>query len=297
LNKNPAIKKLGFSEQDRVVIIHTDDIGMCQASVSAFIDLWDYGLISSGATMVPCPWFLETAKYCRDNLTVDMGVHLTLTSEWETFRWGPISTREEGSGLIDEEGFFYRSSEEVQKHGHIESVKREIQSQIDRAISSAIQPTHIDTHMGSVGSLKFIPSYLGLAFQYKLPVMVMRLDKSGWMDIGFDEVTANLAVGMVHQFEEAGLPLVDRIAGLDLDRVDNPIERIGYAKKVFSELDPGITHFIIHPSKDTPELRAITSGWSYRVADYLAFQSDELRNFTKETGIQIIGYQDLKDLM
>ena len=94
MHHNPVMKKLGLTDKDRAVIIHTDDIGMCQASVTAYKDLMEFGIISSGATMVPCPWFLEAAKLCREHPEYDMGVHLTLTSEWQTYRWGPVSTRE-----------------------------------------------------------------------------------------------------------------------------------------------------------------------------------------------------------
>ena len=113
MQSNPVLKKLGFSNDDRVAIIHTDDIGMCQASVDAFADMVDYGLISSGAVMVPCPWFLEAAAYSTAHPQADLGVHLTLTSEWETYRWGPISTRDPASGLLDEQGFFHKSSQVV----------------------------------------------------------------------------------------------------------------------------------------------------------------------------------------
>jgi hypothetical protein len=101
MDPNPVLRKLGFADDDRVVIIHADDIGMCQATMSAFADLVDFGLISSGAVMVPCPWFPQAAAYCRQHPLVDLGVHLTLTSEWDGYRWGPVSTRDPASGLID----------------------------------------------------------------------------------------------------------------------------------------------------------------------------------------------------
>src|SRR3954463_10603061 len=104
---NPALKKLGFDEHDRVLIIHTDDIGMCQATLPAYENLLHAGLISSASAMVPCPWFPETARFCRGHPDVDMGVHLTLNSEWDTYRWGPISTRDTASGMLDEQGYFY----------------------------------------------------------------------------------------------------------------------------------------------------------------------------------------------
>jgi predicted glycoside hydrolase/deacetylase ChbG (UPF0249 family) len=294
---NPVLKKLGFSNDDRLVIFHTDDIGMCHASVSAFTDLWEFGVISSGAAMVPCPWFLEVAKLCREVPDIDLGVHVTLTSEWDTYRWGPISTRDPASGMIDPEGCFYRSSEDAQEHGDADAVRGEVQAQIERALKNGIKATHIDTHMGAVGSLKFIPSYLQLSIQYGLPPMIMRLDREGWIEMGFDENMADVAVQLVTQLEDEGIPLLDRIAMLELDRADTPYERISYAKQVLGELGTGLTHFICHPSIDTPELRAITPDWPYRVADYEAFMSGELRDYINNSGIHVIGYQALKDLM
>ena len=99
MQPNPVLKKLGFSPGDRVVIIHTDDIGLCQATVDAFADLFDFGLISSGAMMVPCPWFFEAAAFARTHPAADLGVHLTLTCEYERYRWGPLSTRNPGCTL------------------------------------------------------------------------------------------------------------------------------------------------------------------------------------------------------
>jgi predicted glycoside hydrolase/deacetylase ChbG (UPF0249 family) len=297
MQPNPVLKKLGYSDDDRLVIIHTDDIGMCQASVSAFAELWDFGFISSGATMVPCPWFLDTAKYCREHPDVDMGVHITLTSEWKTYRWGPISTREINSGMIDKEGYFYHSSEQAQEHGDAEAVRVEMQTQVERALSNGIPVTHMDTHMGSVASPKFIPAYIQLALGFGLPLMIMRLAKSEWIEMGMEEGLADMAVQMVNQLEEQGVPLIDRITALELDQVSDSTDRVEYAKKVLGELGPGVTHFIIHPSKDTPELRGITPDWPYRVADYEAFRNERLRDFVKDEGIHVIGYQALKGLM
>ncbi|MDD5370175.1 MAG: ChbG/HpnK family deacetylase, partial [Anaerolineaceae bacterium] len=166
MRPNPVLHQLGLANTDRVVIIHTDDIGMCQASVSAFAKLYDFGLISSGATMVPCPWFLEAARFCREHQGVDMGVHLTLTSEWETYRWGPVSTRDIASGLMDEQGYFPRCVGPVQENADPAAANWEMEGQVKRAIAAGIQPTHIDTHMGTVAHAKFIPGYLGISAQY-----------------------------------------------------------------------------------------------------------------------------------
>lgn len=294
MNPNPVLKRLGFSDDERVVIIHTDDIGMCHASVEAFSQLWDFGLISSGAVMVPCPWFLKAAEFARAHADVDLGVHITLTCEYKMYRWGPISTRDPRSGLMDAEGCFYHTSEDAQQHGEPEYVLREMQAQIERAIAAGMQPTHIDTHMGTVASPKFIPGYVQMALKYGLPPMILRTDEAGWLAAGLDAQTAAMAMVFTRQMEEMGLPLLDHLRALYLERPDNRME---YAKQAFAALEPGLTHFIIHPSIDTPELRGITDDWRARVADYQTFMSEELRAVIQSLGIKVIGYRQLKQLM
>jgi predicted glycoside hydrolase/deacetylase ChbG (UPF0249 family) len=255
MNPNPILKKLGLSANDRLVIIHTDDIGMCQASIQAYSELIDFGIISSGATMVPCSWFPQVARFCRQNPKVDMGVHLTLTSEWDAYRWAPVSTRRNDSGMIDEEGYFHRRSEDTQLKGDPEAVLTELHAQLDRAFTAGIEVSHIDTHMSTVAHPKFVNSYIQLALQYKLPFLFPRQDEAGFIRLGMDPDTATIAANSVGYLEEQGIPLVDHAAGLELDK---PYKRLEQAKQLLSDLPSGITHFIIHPSKDTPELKAIT---------------------------------------
>jgi predicted glycoside hydrolase/deacetylase ChbG (UPF0249 family) len=291
---NPILKKLGLSADDRAVIIHTDDIGMCQASVEAFADLNEVGIISSGAVMVPCPWFLHAAEYARQHPQADLGVHLTLTSEWKTYRWGPLSTRDPASGLLDEQGYFHHLAAPFQEQADPLAVDLELNAQVERLIQAGIRPTHADSHMVSVAHPRFMGSYIQLAWKFGLPLVIFRLDEAGWGGMGLDPETAKMAAGLVRQLEEAGLPILDAYFGMPLDREDDHWER---TKRALSELQPGVTHFIIHPAKDTPELRAITPDWRCRVANYQDFCSEELRKHIQNIGLHVIGYQALKSLM
>jgi predicted glycoside hydrolase/deacetylase ChbG (UPF0249 family) len=267
---------------------------MCQASVEAFADLNEVGIISSGAVMVPCPWFLHAAGYACQHEKADLGIHLTLTSEWDTYRWGPISTRDPSSGMMDEEGFFHQQSAPAQKNGDPKAVEIELNAQVEKAIQAGIVPTHMDTHMGTVAHPKFMGIYIQLAMKYRLPPMIFRMDEAGWQAAGLELEFAKMAAAFVHQLEASGLPLLDSIGGMSLDTDQDRLER---TKSAFSDLQPGITHFIIHPSKDTPELRAITPDWRCRVADYQNFMNEELRRYIQAIGVHIIGYRALKDLM
>jgi len=294
LPPNPALRKLGLADDDRAVIIHTDDIGMCQASVEAFADLEAAGIISSGAVMVPCPWFLGAAEYARAHPQADLGVHLTLTSEWQTYRWGPLSTRDPGTGLLDGQGYFPALAAPVQEHGDPAAVEVELTAQVERALQAGIVPTHVDTHMGTVAHPKFMGSYVRLAAKFGLPAMIFRLDEAGWRAAGLEAEFAATAAVLVRQLEESGLPLLDAMGGMELD---TDAGRLGRTKQTLAELKPGITHFIIHPSKDTPELRAITPDWRCRAADYRDFLDDGLRKHIRKLGLHVIGYRALKALM
>jgi len=300
MDPNPILRKLGFADRDRVAIVHVDDVGMCQATLPAFTDLLDFGLVSCGSVMVPCPWFPLVGQTCRQRPGIDLGVHLTLTSEWDVYRWGPLSTRDPASGLIDEEGYFPRRSEDVQRRGEPEAARLELQAQVAHALDAGIDVTHVDTHMGSVVHPKFMLTYVQLALQHGLPLMMLRLDEAGWRRVGAERgiaMDSHMVAGaaqMVQQLEAQGVPLLDDIATLPLDQ---PAERVEQAKRVFDSLPSGITHFFIHPALDTPELRTITSDWESRLADYQAFSSPELRDYVTDSGVQVIGYRDLLELM
>ncbi len=294
MEANPLLKRLGFAPDDRVVIIHTDDIGMCQASVAAFAHLNEVGIISSGAVMAPCPWFLQAAQFARQHPQADLGVHLTLTSEWQTYRWGPLSTRDPASGLLDAEGYFPHRSHEIQSNGHPAAVQRELEAQVQLMLQMGMQPTHIDTHMGAVAHPKFMAAYLQTAWRYHLPPMFFRLDEAGYRALGLGAEGAAQAAGLILAQEANGLPLLDRMAGMPLDTPENRLER---TRQALAGLQPGITHFIIHPSQDTPELRAITPDWACRVADYQTFLNEELRDTLRTLGIQVIGYRQIQAVM
>ncbi len=177
---NPILKKLGFTQQDRLAIIHADDLGMCHASLVAGAELFEYGLVSSGAVMVPCPWFPAVADYARSHPKADLGIHLTLNSEWQNYRWGPLSSRDPQSGLLDEQGYFHRQAHQTQELADPQAVQIEMAAQMERALAAGIRPTHADTHMGTVAHPKFMLGYIQLALQYGVPAMMLRLDEE-WL--------------------------------------------------------------------------------------------------------------------
>ncbi|MCU0484802.1 MAG: polysaccharide deacetylase family protein [Anaerolineales bacterium] len=297
MRHNPLLSRLGFAPDDRVAIIHVDDVGMCQASIAAFAELWQFGLVTCGAVMMPCPWSLEAARFAREHPGADLGIHLTLTSEWDTYRWGPVSTRSLETGLVDSQRCFHRRSQYVQAQADPEAVQIELAAQVDLALANGIQPTHADTHMGTVAHPKFFQAYLQTAIQNGLPPMIPRLDEAGWrkMGLGLDDNAIAQVQWLFNSLEEMGVPLLDHIQGMPLD--SDPALRYEHAKAAFDSLPPGITHFIIHAAQDSPELRAITPDWACRAADHQTFLREDLRAYLRQQGIHTIGYRALQALM
>lgn len=291
---NAALKKLGYADQDRLVVIHTDDIGMCQASLDAFADLWGCGTISSGAVMVPCPWFPATAAYCRAHPDVDMGVHVTLTAEWDAYRWAPVSTTDPASGLLDAEGYLHRRQPAVMAGATPEAVYTEISAQVARAVAAGIDVTHMDAHMLTALLPRLAPAYVEVARAARVPIMFPSSRLAGELGPRFGAETARelqrLAVGL----EADGFPLVDCFASMPLS---GPGDHLACARQTLKDVPPGITHLALHPATDTPELRAICPDWAGRVADYRTFMNAELKPFMHDQGIHVIGYRALRAII
>jgi len=292
MTPNPYLKKLGFSDIDRVVIIHTDDIGMCHASVQAFQDLWNFGTITSGATMVPCPWFPAVAQMCRENPEIDMGVHATLNSEWQNYRWGPISTRDQASGLLDAEGYFHQWQPAVYNNAKFEAVEKEVNAQIERALAAGIDVTHVDSHMGTIISPLFIQSYIQAGASRLLPNMLPRIDAKGIEMIAAEDLQVYAPV--MQQLEAMGVPMLQGLLSMPLNQ---PMGQMETAKELLGNLPPGITHFVLHPSIDTAELRSIAPDWESRVANYNTFMNDELKKFIEGEAIKLMGYRPIREVM
>jgi predicted glycoside hydrolase/deacetylase ChbG (UPF0249 family) len=296
MTPNPFVTKLGYSSTDRLVIIHTDDIGMCHASVQAFKDLWTFGTITSAATMVPCPWFPAVAQMCRENHTIDMGVHATLNAEWESYRWGPVSTREADSGLMDETGYFHQWHQAVYDNAKPEAVEKEVNAQIERALAAGVAVTHVDSHMGTIMSLLFIQSYVHAASSRLLPNLLPRLTAKGIEMMGLGEQERLAYAPIMDALESLGIPMMDGLLSMPLNE-PNEQNQMEMAKELLGSLPIGITHFVLHPSIDTAELRSIAPDWESRVANYKVFMSDELKKFFESEDIKLIGYRPVRDAM
>lgn len=295
MGPNPAIAKLGFGETDRVAILHVDDVGMCGASLAAFADLWERREVTCGSVMVPCPWFRATAAWARDHADADLGVHATLTSEWPGYRWGPVSTRDPASGLLDDEHCFHRTSAAVAANADVDAASTELRRQLALAREAGILATHLDTHMGSVMDARLYGAFVEAAIEAGVPPFGLRLTPAQWRKGGYDEATAGALSTRTAALEAEGVPMLDRIFQLSLSIEE---DRPGRTLEMVSHIAPGqIGYVIFHPARDTEELRNICPDWRARVGDHELLASGLIRTELQAQGVHLIGCRELQKLM
>jgi chitin disaccharide deacetylase len=285
---NPVLRELGFAAGDRVVVVHADDIGMCYSTLPAIDELMAFGVVTSASAMVPCPWFLDVVAWHQRNTQFDLGIHLTLTSEWERYRWGPISTRAQSSGLLDNQGCFHGTSAAVRRHANREAVGVEMRRQIELAERLGLAPTHIDNHMFVAMCDEFVEDYFQIGCERGIPAFMTRAHGNS---PGEQKWFRQRAM----QWENQALPAFDCWQGVT--RRGDVESHDAFVRQVFDHLPVGLSCVLLHPAIDTPEIRHITDEWQGRVADYEAFRQPSLREHIRDLGIQLISYRPLRDVM
>jgi predicted glycoside hydrolase/deacetylase ChbG (UPF0249 family) len=295
---NSFLSKLNLPEDARVVVIHADDIGMSYSTVAGFPALLDAGILSSAAVMTPCPWFPGAAAMLREmrgHPRLDVGVHLTLNSEWSRYRWGPLSTRDRASGLLDGEGYFHRLEMHVWSHADAGAVETELRAQIDAALAAGVDVTHIDSHMGTLFHPRLLGVYLKLAREYSVPAFLLRPNAEHIQSANLSPEDERALMRIINESEAWGLPFFDHFHVMDLNHHEN---RLGQARSVLSALPPGsMTYLILHPAMDAPDLQAFAPDWQARIADYQLLADPAFEQLLAELGITVIGMRALREAM
>ncbi len=295
LQPNPVLAKLGFKNTDKVLIAQLDDLGTCQSNMSAYTDLTNAGNINSAAVMAPCIWFPLVAHIARTTPGLDTGLQLTLTSEWDTIRWRPISTVDPKSGLLDADGLYPKNVAGLPSTIDQTILGREFDAQINRALHMGVKLTHLDSHQSIAFDPRFTDLFSQFAKKYQLPLVFLRpdpsqWDSSTWMNAGWIIEGLNFAT----QFEQAGVPLLDSITDLTLS---SPLSRVSDVKNFITQLPSGLHLIRIHAANHTPEIEAMTPDWAGYFADLNAWISADLKSFIEKAGVKTIGWAPIQALM
>ena len=269
------VERLGFAAGTTVAVVHADDIGMSHAANSGAFEALDAGPATCGSVMMPCPWSAEAAAMAQARPTVDLGVHLTLNAEFTGYRWGPVAGRTAVPTLVDEGGYFFRTSRETVKFGSVDHVRAELRAQVDAALDAGIDVTHLDSHMGTVFHPKFFDVYLGLGREYQLPLFLPRVE----------ELRA----------DPEGFTVFD---GYDADSLGfGPDEGAEHNVRRISELGAGLNDLICHPARGGDELSAITDTAHQRDFERQFYCGDAGRAALREASVETVGMRRLRDLL
>lgn len=281
-----------FLFAQKKLILHADDFGMSHSVNVATSELLEKGKISSASIMMPCPWVSEAVAWARKNPKADLGIHLTLTSEWKTLRWGPVAPRDQVKGLLDPDGYLWPDVRSVAMHATPQEVETELRAQIEMAKRMGLRFTHLDTHMGTVYARPdFFEVYKKLGAEYGVPIMLPKPYEG--MEKSAPLTTVQYLQGQQERFRTEGVFQLDRLItdGAPGQRTLDG-RRKAYLETLRS-LEPGITMMILHPGLLDEELKAATGRAGDRDADYRIFLEEGTQRLMKELGIELVGWQDV----
>jgi predicted glycoside hydrolase/deacetylase ChbG (UPF0249 family) len=284
-----SLEKLGYPEKTKLLIIHADDAGLSHSENMATIQSLENGFVNSYSIMVPCPWFYEMAQFAKNNPQFDHGIHLTLTCEWEKYKFGPVLPISEVPSLVDGNGHFYKNRAELRKNALPEEVSKELYAQTEKALKFGLNPNHIDSHMYSVAAdPAFFEIYKALGRSYHLPVLINpQLMEMVGLDPEFsiaegDFIIDNTYVGEFEYFSTGRLS--------------------DYYGRVLENLDFGVNLILIHPAFDDREMKGVTVnhpnfGAAWRQIDFDFFTNEKNRSKLRAHYIELITWNDIKNSM
>lgn len=279
-------ERLGYPADSKLLIVHADDLAVAHSVDAASFDALEKNVVTSASIMVPCPWLTEVADYAKAHPEADLGLHLTLTSEWKTYRWGPVAASDKVSSLLDPAGMFWSDTGPIAAKAKPEEAEREIRAQVERAIAMGIHPTHLDSHMGSAFvTPELFAAYVKVAHEYHLPFLAVRVtdERSKLLSLLSEKDVVLDSVVIAGP----GIP-PEHWKDFYLDAIRN--------------LKPGLTEIIVHLGHDDAELQAVTVGHpdygsAWRQRDYDFVTSPEFKKAIEENHIILVKWRDLGKLV
>lgn len=282
-------EKLKFPKGKKIVMLHADDIGMCEEANTAAINYLKNDNIQSAAVMMPCLYAAEMIEWAKKNPKEDIGLHLTLTSEWKTYRWGPVSA--EVPTLLDPDKKLWRDVPGVVTHASATEVEKEIRAQIEKSIALGYRPDHIDTHMGTLyAHPEYIKAFFKVAQEYSIPANVIDVSDAAILE-EFRKMGYPITDEVVKLFADYKLPKLDYFTSVPNGSTYE--EKVKNFKNLVQSLKPGLTEIIFHPSVETDNLRTITGSWQQRVWEAKMFSDPDLNKFFETEGIVFTNWNEI----
>lgn len=288
----PLICTLSAAEPVRL-ILHADDVGMSHSTNLAVIPMLDSGAVSSASIMMPCPWVSQIADYARRHPEKDLGLHLTLTSEWKLYRWPPVAPVDRVRGLLDPDGYMWRSVEQTATHATPQEVEIELRAQIEKANAMGIKFTHFDTHMGTLYARPdYFQVFEKLGREYNVPILRFKYDKAA-LEAEVPPVMVKYLGDSEPRFVQQGMFRLDSLLTNAARGIPTEAERRAAYHETLRTLKPGVTMIILHPALLNEELRSITGTHRQRDLDYRIFMEEQTRSLIRSLGIQLVGWRDV----
>lgn len=290
---NTWAEKLGWPAGKKVMILHADDIGMCPEANIAAEKMLTEGVIQSAAVMIPCPNAKEAITWAKEHPSMDIGLHLTLTSEWQTYRWGTVTPAAEVPGLLDEDHKMWHEVPQVVEHASAEEVEKEIRSQIEQSIAWGYRPDHIDTHMGTLyADPSYVKVFIKVAEEYGIPANIIDISKPEVL-AEFKRQGYPLDDSVIKMVEDYTLPKLDFFSSAP--KADTYEEKIANFKALVNSMPSGLTEIIFHPSVLTDNLKTITNSWQQRAWEAEMFSDPDLIQFFKDQGIIFTNWPEIME--
>ena len=268
-------RALGHSDDDRLLILSADLMGSTHAATAAGLSALRDGCATTATLMMPGPWARHAADHLANADDLDVGIHLTLNAELENFRWAPLT---HAPSLLDGDGGFPRTPEDLWDHADIDEVRRECRAQVERAISWGVEPTHLTTHLLAMQQRpEFFDVLLDIAVETGLPVRLESGDAETAAGFPFRRLATEEGVAMPDHFR---------------------LVRGGtraHLEAVLADLAPGITEVAFAPALAAEEIRAIDPAAAGRFDDLAVLTDRELHGRLDGLGVALIGYRALRD--
>lgn len=297
-------ERLGFPSGAKVLILHIDDVGMSYDSNLGAIKSLEEGVASSLSMMMPCAWIPGFFKYLKTHPETDAGLHLTLTSEWDDYRWGPLQGKPAVPGLVDGEGAMWSSVEGTATHASADEIEAEIRAQLDRSRVMGWEPTHLDSHMGTLFARQdYLERYLKVGMEENIPVMFPGGHNTMIMEtVKETGLTLEITNAIGKQLWGAGLPVLDDLHNVsygwvgDANMTDSALQsyKTDHYIKSIDDLKPGLTMVIMHCTWPTEVFSHISTSGHTRKGDMLAMMDPRFADYLKKNNIIVTTWREIK---